>query len=413
LVEPQIGAPGRATGVSARGHGWVVAGGIVCAYFALLFALGGHGAWHELGVPARSPTFLDMRSVTTGWECTRRHVDVLPLNPCDPLRRPANYPRIWMKLSVLGLGAGATPYLGLATAVVFLVAALVCFGAAGDAVAGGVYGVAVCSPAVMLGVERGNVDLLIFTLIVASLAALGWERARGLLGAVGLLFAAVLKLFPIFGLGMLLHQEKRRAIVGVVFVAMTFGVYAFATRGDIETIRHVVPQATAHSYGVDISGRWLAEDFPGGRHLYDGLLLGVSIVLGAAVGVMARRGARDGRREAGIRHDLAAFWAGAGIYVGTFALFHGFAYRLVFLLLALPQFFRWARQSSWAIVPIATVLSTLWLHSDGVLAAGAAAQNLLFVCLVAGLVATAPTELLVDLRRGEHRRERDDAAHAR
>ena len=86
---------------------------LVCFYFALLIGLGGRDQWARLGVPARSPSFLDMRSVTTGWECTRRGIDVLPLNPCDPLKRPANYPRVWMRLSFLGLGEGSTVALAL------------------------------------------------------------------------------------------------------------------------------------------------------------------------------------------------------------------------------------------------------------------------------------------------------------
>src|SRR6185437_12822024 len=95
-----------------------VAAILVC-YFVALLALGGHAAWGKLGVPEHSPAFLDLRSVTSGWECTRRGIPVLAVNPCDPLQRPANYPSVWMKVSWLGLGQGDTVPLGIVVAIAF------------------------------------------------------------------------------------------------------------------------------------------------------------------------------------------------------------------------------------------------------------------------------------------------------
>jgi hypothetical protein len=66
----------------------------------------------------------------------------------------------------------------------------------------------------------------------------------------------------------------------------------------------------------------------------------------------------------GSPRELDFFWAGAGIYVATFALGRSADYRLVFLLLTIPQLARWA--SARQAIPIATlcsILLTLWLPS--------------------------------------------------
>ena len=92
------------------------------------------------------------------------------MNPCDPERRPANYPRVWVELSFLGLGNDDTVPLGLALAAIALVAAFAVVPRGAPARDGVVYGAAICSPATMLGLERGNVDVLLFAFLVAARA---------------------------------------------------------------------------------------------------------------------------------------------------------------------------------------------------------------------------------------------------
>jgi len=69
---------------------WLVLTGMLVGYSTLLIALGGHYEWDELGVPAVSPGFFDLRSVTSGWDCARQHLGAWPDNPCGPWQRPEN-----------------------------------------------------------------------------------------------------------------------------------------------------------------------------------------------------------------------------------------------------------------------------------------------------------------------------------
>ena len=244
---------------------WLVLIGLLCGYFALLLALGGHREWGELGVPPVSPGFFDLRSVTSGWDCARDHVGAWPDNPCDPWERPENYPRIWMAASILGLGEDDTYVIGSLIVVAFFATAILVLpgrASLGDAL---VYGLALCSPAVMFGVERGNVDIALFSMVAAGGLVMRRAPWGPPVASMLILVAAVLKLFPIAAIGMLAGLPRRTAVLCVTTVGGLFAVYAAATFRDIQTIERILPQGVEYSYGLDIFGGWLGRLVVPGR----------------------------------------------------------------------------------------------------------------------------------------------------
>ena len=377
--------------VSALGAGRLVAASFVCAYF-LVVAVGGRSTWERLRVPVEQPSFLDLRSLTSAWECDRKGIAVLPVNPCDPRARPANYPSIWLLAAPLGLGEDDTVSLGVGLAVLFFVSALAVTGPL-TVREGVVYGIALCSPAVMFGVERGNPDLFVFAVLAAALLLLG----LGGLDAVAyvlLLVATFLKLYPVFAWGVLL-QRGRSLALGVGMVA-ALTLYVALTLAELRTVLEVVPREILFSYGAGVLADGIVEaaELPGGAT--PAILSAALVILGglAAVALGVRWRPTVGEPPRDRRSD--AFWVGAGIYVGSYAVMHNYDYRLVFLLLAIPQLLRWGREAAKA-VPRAnwilfTLLASLLLAARPVehLALEEVVNWLLFVGLTAALVAVAP-----------------------
>jgi hypothetical protein len=392
---------------------WFVLLGMLCGYFALLLVLGGDSEWDQLGVPSLESEFFDLRSVTSGWDCAREHLGAWPVNPCDPGGRPENYPRLWMAASILGLGQDDTVLLGVLIAVGFFLSAILVLSRrapVGDAL---VYGLALCSPAVMFGVERGNVDIALFSMVAAAGLVMRHARYGPPVASALILFAAVLKLFPIAAVGTLARLPRHAAVICVSSVVGLFALYAAATFRDIQTIERVLPQGDEYAYGLHIFGGWLGRLLGPGR-MWDAAL----VALALAVAMTLRRRLRSAL-STGSPRELDLFWAGAGIYVATFALGRTSDYRLAFLLLTIPQLARWA--STRQPIPIATlcgILLTLWLPSpwsnvpvlnelirswdDLTLAGGsplpiaAPAQVIAFIGLTCLLAATSPR-----LRTGE------------
>jgi hypothetical protein len=344
--------------------GRVLAGAILVVFLVVLLsfrAVNGTTPWAHVGVEPADKSFADLRSVTSAWDCVRKGIQPFPNNPCDPFHRPYNYPRIWAQLGRVGLGQGDTVPLGIAIAIVFFVSALAVTGPL-KLWEGAAYGAALIAPATMLGVERGNVDLLLFALIVLGLLLL---RRNAWAGAAPIVLAGILKYYPAFA-GVVLVRLRRRwpaAIVSAVILA----AYAVATLNDIRTLRHVVPRVVVNSYGAGVVVEALrlahvswVQSAAEVRYVRLAVIaLGLLLALGFLL-VGRAGGTVDERR-------LDAFWAGSAIYLATYVFESNFDYRLVFLLLCIPQLCAWARRGGapapWPAAALGGLLVTLWLSS--------------------------------------------------
>jgi len=368
--------------------GRLVAAAFVCIY-VLVVAVGGRTTWERLRVPVEQPSFLDMRSLTSAWECERRGIDVLPVNPCDPRDRPANYPSVWLALAPLGLGDDDTVWLGVGLAVVFFLSALAVTGPL-TLREGALYGIALCSPGVMFGVERGNPDLFIFAMIVASLLALERSRSLRVAGYALLVAATILKFFPGFAWGMVV----RRSTAVAVGMAAIVVVYALLTFDEIRTILDVVPKEVVFSYGAGVLAEGVVEAADWSDRANAQAIVSVLLVLvGGALAVVFGTRWRLSFDVLGHDRKLDGFWAGAGIYVGSYAVMHNYDYRMAFLLLAIPQLSTWsshARSPLPASLTLAALMTSLLLAARPVydLAAEEVVNWALFVALGAGLFAT-------------------------
>jgi hypothetical protein len=336
-------------------------------YVGLLHAIGGHAKWTKVGVPVIPFWFGDLRNVTSAWECVRQHLAVLPSNPCDPYHRPANYPRLWLLPSHLGLGQGDTYVLGWVVAILFFVAAVAVVPRGASLLLGALYAVALCSAATMLGVERGNVDLLLYALVVLGVLVAGRALPRLALSGGCILLAAMLKLFPILAVGFLLRRATRQAWAVGAGVLVAFAAYVLALHRQIHQVVHAIPQADKYSFGLRRVTEWLSAATEGKHATAASLpswdVLVVLVLLGVVVYLVRTRRPRaaSGAIE-GAQRELDLFWAGACVYVGCYLAGRSYDYRLVFCLLTLPQLARWAAaRSALAYVSIAALLGSMWL----------------------------------------------------
>src|SRR4051812_39835279 len=316
-------------------------------------------------VPGVALPFADLRGVTSGWSCVARGRHVIPYNPCDPWGRWFDHPRLWLVPGYLGAGQGQTMKLGVLIGVAFLLCALAVLPREAGPFSGLVYGLALVSPAVMLGIERANVDLVLFCLVVVGVFQLG--RRNGLwIGGGLLLFAGALKLAPIFALPVLLRRRGRAAVIAVGSLAAAFGLYILVTWSDFTGVVSGIPRDDYLAYGIRRLGEWvLVLD---GRHMGDPAARRVEVallLLGALAAVLLawRRGQVGEAQDdplAGRRLDC--FVAGASLYVGSYALTESKDYRLVFTLLTIPQLLVWARaRSVVAVLALLALAGTLWM----------------------------------------------------
>ncbi len=403
---------------------WVVAA-LVLYFLALALSTAWHPypvTWRRLGVPALDVTFGDLRGVLNAFECSRAGYDVLYQMPCDQgsVSVGLPYPRLWMGLAPLGLDLRASAALGVGFALALYASTLALAGrmTGGEAL---VYALMLCSPPVMLLVERANVDILIYLLLVVSvvLARAGVRPAWRGVGYALVMLSAWLKLLPVFAFGIVLRESRRWALALLLLGAVVFLGYCVLIADELKVMFGVHGSSDRYSFGSRVLFRGLQRllEEPGdGSFLARALRPGVLVFLLAAglagcLFVVLLRGllrwvaeppdaaAVDGPPSVA----LNAFRAGAGLYLGTFAAGSAFDYKLSYLLLTLPQLILWARGRSnmsmaagWALAGLVAAFHTApyterWLIADAI-------NGLLWMYFLQAFARSLPGWLKADLQ---------------
>jgi hypothetical protein len=361
------------------GSGTVAALGIVGAVVALLAlgrVVGWDPTWRAFGVTPLQPPFVDMHIINDYAACARKGVDAYTPYACSGAN--FNIPPTWLWIGFLGINGADSSWLSAAViAAAMIVMVLLVQGRAWY------YGVvavgAMISPSVMMGVERGNLDLLVLALVGA--AALIYEerrigRACGAIAFLGL--GVVLKLFPMFCVSLAARFSRQTFIFGCATAALSL-IYLYLAMDYVLLIRRNVPTTFILSYGykaiflgvdhirseaglspIGLANSWVPA-----------FTAAVVLTCAAAVAVNCFR---HRRKFCSVDKSAAgtAFLFGAGIYCGTYLLGTNFIYRLMFLLLCVPQLQDWQIQK-WEgdkaagiaeLGLFGTVLGVLWLNGN-------------------------------------------------
>lgn len=304
----------------------------------LFFLLGYERTWQLWSIPVMMPHFADTRVITAGIESYAQGFDPLARNPNDPWGRYMNYPRVWCLLYLFGVTQADTTVIGLVMIGLFLTSLCLLWPRVSNLAVLLIVG-ALLSPAVLLGIERANTDLLMFTLLTgAILTAPRWRVV-----ANGLVWVAfVLKLYPIVGLLVLLKKRpeslKRFVLVNLVFIAG----YVLLTLRDLMLVSRATPRASFLSYGMNILWMDTMEQQPMyGASARIISYVGVVLIMLLSLTALFRDNIAS-ETEADLPY-LDAFRMGAVIYTGTFLIGNNWDYRLMFLILALPQLLDWIR----------------------------------------------------------------------
>jgi len=198
----------------------------------------------------------------------------------------------------------------------------------------------------MLLYERGNVDLAVFFLCVAIVLV---ADHSGYAAAALLMLATVVKLFPFFGIVVLLKEARQKFIwlsAGCFLVLLS---YMYVTWDSVRVSWNLTMRGKDISYGANVFfyrygqafSQYFSQWFAGPQ--VDRLVaIGPIILASILVFIAGVAGMRD-REPLAIssERNLAAFRMGASIYIGTFLLGNNWDYRLAFLILVLPQLLEW------------------------------------------------------------------------
>src|SRR5262249_44820559 len=235
--------------VRSIGSGTVVTLGIAGAAIALLALgrfVGWDPTWRALGVTPLQPPFFDMHIINDYAACAAKGMDAYVPHSCNGVN--FNIPPTWLWLGSLGIAGTDSDWMSVVMIGAAAIVMVMLF-RGGPWLNGFIALAALVSPSVLMGVERGNLDLLVLTLVGAS-ALIYDERRLALSSAVlGLLSLGIaLKLFPIFCVSLVARSSKRAFIVACVLAAAGCA-YLTLTFQYVVLIGRNVPTTFILSYG--------------------------------------------------------------------------------------------------------------------------------------------------------------------
>jgi len=325
--------------------------------------------WQLWKVPTIMPPFLDFRLIPGSAESFRNGFEPTLKNPGDPAGRIFNYPAFWRIFFYSGITQDDTIWISILMIVLFFIGVFLFPDKLQTSGAIAML-LVVFSPASMLLYERGNADLIVFFICVLIVLASGYSAN---LTAVLLMIGAVVKLFPFFGVSILLRESKPKFLwlFGGCFIFLV--TYMLITIDSVKASWNLTMRGDGLSYGTNILitrygdsiskilTQWFSDSTVQLLLRYGPLAAGLALIF--VVFIFAIRSQIS--PEILSERNLAAFRMGASIYVGTFLLGNNWDYRLAFLVLVVPQLMFWlgASENRYRVLAglgIGTALLSCW-----------------------------------------------------
>jgi hypothetical protein len=319
-------------------------------------------------IPIDPPGFLDSRQLAWASEAHTQGYDPLVENPVNPRGHQLNYPRIWHLLFALGINESHTNIIGSIVVILFFIGiGIFWFSRKFDNLTFFFLAAAILSSAVMLGIERSNIELVIFFVLSLALTVNYYSSLPALSLFV---FASVLKIYPVFGFVYLLKENRRRFWALFLTATGIFTLYAVLSFNDFLQVYQTTPKLPGSSFGINVWWMGLGNKRFFNLPISESLALFLKIfsyflaflILSATLYLGIRR-KDDGHYSNG--GYLDAFRVGACIYIGCFLLMNTHDYRLIFLIFTIPQLVEWLRDKEKGIsfIPLLTLISmiiSLW-----------------------------------------------------
>ncbi len=202
-----------------------------------------------LRVPALAPLFADTGMLTYPIDSLNAGIDPYLSRATNPWHSIYNYPPIWLELRHLGIDTRSTTALGTVFAAMTITSLLLLLRAK-RVISGVVCFLAVTSWPVLFVVERGNIDEVIFFLLVGGFFLVETQkpRIRAFFHAGLVVMLTVLKIYPaVIGTVLLRGRRGWLKFLAVEFVAL--GTLVITCGHRLGQILLNTPREVLASYG--------------------------------------------------------------------------------------------------------------------------------------------------------------------
>ncbi|MBF0519743.1 MAG: hypothetical protein HQK92_08470 [Nitrospirae bacterium] len=310
----------------------------------------------------------DLHVIACSMECLRKGMDIQSKEVHDLCGGYFNYTKFARILVYTGIKDSHTNIIAIVLIILYF---FVLFRFIGGIDVFGliVYVILLYSPALMLLIERVNIDMPIFIALFISLYFLRKHKAA--ISALIILFVSFIKLYPICALSMFLNRNIKNNIKILLLTLLSYLLYIFIIRGEFTAIYKLTGRGIGYSYGAQIfidsiypflKGWGVAKYVPFSLAWFHVLFFLMALLM-VSLGV-SRGLTKDSVDEDTIHID--GLRVGAGIYIGTFLIGNNWVYRLCFILFTVPQILKWCKKEKAmrSLQIIALMCITVYIYND-------------------------------------------------
>ena len=353
---------------AAAARRWVLGAGMgAFALVALLYLA--RPDWYFAALPAffffdhpfRYP-FHDTGGVMATVECWRAGIDVYVRNPCDAENRAWPYSPLMLRLWFLPTASALLPLVGGLLGLCFLLSQAL-LPQAGRRRELLLVLAALLSPSVVFAIERANIDLLIFILLVGAARALLSPPPLRALAYALIVACGLLKFYPFVAMAVVMRERAKGLLLVLGLSALACAWFLWQYHVEIAKALLVVRSMDGHwgpftdRFGARqfVAGLWTLLAEPGYKDLThlsrQSARAGPGVLVLAAALVSLITALRLAGQEVLVRRlrDLPArqldvLVIGALIFSGCFFAGYSNAYRAIFLLMLLPGLMSLSRE---------------------------------------------------------------------
>ena len=235
---------------------------IISLFLISIFFYGWSKSWNFLKIPAMDPIFADMRVVQGALKTELLGLNPYITNPGDPWNRIINYPSIWMDIAKI-LNLENENFFLIFNIFIISIFLSICLLLLLKTKSYLLFFV-IFSSSSLLGIERGNNDLLIFSIIYFSTFLLP------IYSLFLLSLAAFLKIYPLALILTLLNYKK------ILFTFLIIGILIFYYHyEDLKYLITNTPKSAGLSYGSSTISKALSKF---GLNVNDSLITCILII---------------------------------------------------------------------------------------------------------------------------------------
>ena len=313
-------------------------------WFAFIFILGRFELWRHIGVSHMKPLFADLHAVLSAIECHDRGLNVYVTNPCDVASRVHVYGSIWLELGALGLGAAHLFSKGVLVNIVFMAISvwLIKPSSRREFV---VSALILLSPAVTLGVERANNDLIVFSLLAgAAVLFTKPQKTAQVFGLFVIYLSALLKFYPsvLFVAAVIVAKRNKKNFLITAAIASGLFITWLATNyAELLLVKTIVPKPLDfYATGARALLAYVGRPYPWILTVPAiWLWMGFMVLIATVSIILAYRLKLSGTSHTKSTLNYVLFIFGLLVLFSTYAINSNYDYRWIFFIFTVPLLF--------------------------------------------------------------------------